>query len=97
VYYETITPESAARGEIADWGFLDRNGWNAGNTDSNAGGMSLRDAVALVTRVEDCGRGFTEIDVRTYRTANAQERRTLLPPRRITVSSYRRLSRLLCS
>ncbi|RIA46434.1 hypothetical protein DFR49_0976 [Hephaestia caeni] len=94
VTYEVTTPESAARGDLAEAGYIGRGEWhtNRGNPEAE---LSLREALDLAYPQEDCGRWFCEIDGRHDYQTGAVERRTVHPPRTITAASYNRLHRLL--
>jgi hypothetical protein len=95
VTYEIITPESAARCDVAEHGYVQPGGWHFDSTDLDEVSMDLRSAVALVDTLEDAGRWFVECDGRVDYVTGAEERRALHPPRSITPASYRRLARLL--
>lgn len=95
VTYETITEESAADGESADNGWCAPGGWRFPVDDPGPHEMSLREAIDMVSCVEDSGRWFSEVDGSiNYRTGET-EFKSLHPPSNITGSSYRRVARLL--
>ena len=100
VTYDIVTPESAEDGGVAERGFVLPGSWRVDIETAMADtegeyGMSLREALRLVYPREDCGCWWSESDGDTdYRTGGV-ETRSLHPPRNITPSSYRRVSRLL--
>ncbi len=105
VTYEIVTPESAEHGDAAERGFVLPGGWHeelpahvfgeeAGKIKDECG-LSLREAVDLVSLVEDSGHCFTEIDERQNYNTGESEIRSLHPPENITPASYGRLRRLL--
>jgi hypothetical protein len=84
VTYDTVTPESAEDGGYADSGFVDAGGWRDSMADSPTGpafapikaeyGLSLREAIGLMSCLEDGGSGFSyyETDGReNYRTGES--------------------------
>lgn len=81
VTYDIVTHESAARGDIAESGFVLRN-------------VRLADALRECSPGQDSGRWFTEYDARQDYRTGAHETRALHPPRGITRASYSRLARL---
>lgn len=93
VTYEVITPASAARGDVAEAGYIGRGNWhtNYGNPETE---LSLRDAFQLACPQEDSGRWFSEIDGRHDFVTGARERRFVHPPENITIASYKRLRRV---
>lgn len=101
ITYETVTPESAERGDCADLGYVQSGGrLHSIDTvdmarDRDALAFGLRDALRVMGCVEDSGSWFTEIDGRDDYRTGANTRYSLHPPRNITAASYGRLSRLL--
>lgn len=82
VTYEIATEASVEHGDYEEIGFEARD-------------VSLREAVALVGHVYDCGSWFSESDGITDFATGAVTYHSLHPPRNITKSSYARLKRLL--
>jgi len=99
VTYEIVTPESAEHGEAESHGFV--NDWGCripideAMQSQESFEMSLRDAMQFCYPQEDSGSWWSECDGRENYQTGASERRSLHPPRNITASSYRRVSRLL--
>lgn len=92
VTYEIVTPDSAEHGEAEEIGYVSPGQWR----DSKPQLMSLREAMRLCSPAYDCGRWWAEHggDRCNYRTG-AVETRSIHPPRNITESSYKRISRML--
>lgn len=95
VTYEIVTPESAAEGDAEERGFLLPGAWKVAADSSEDVNMSLREALALCSPQEDCGRWLSEVDGDTDYRTGAVTTRSLHPPRYITPASYGRLCRLL--
>jgi hypothetical protein len=92
VTYEIVTPDSAEHGEAEEMGFVAPGQWR----DSEPQLMSLREAMRLCGPAYDCGNWWAEHggDRCDYRTG-AVETRSIHPPRNITESSYKRITRVL--
>ena len=91
VTYEIVTPESAEQGDAAERGYVAPGGWHQTEPEE----LTLRQAVDLVSCVEDAGSCFVEADpTRDYRDGS-EETRSLHPPRNISAASYERLRKLL--
>ena len=92
VTYEIVTPDSAEHGEAEETGYVAPGQWH----DNEPTLMTLREAMRLCSPAYDCGRWWTETseDRCDYRTG-AVETRSIHPPRNITESSYKRISRIL--
>lgn len=88
VTYDTLTPESAKRGDYEESGYVCRD-------------VDLRTAYEAIGRVayEDAGTWFINHEyghyTRDYFKYGREESRSLHPPRNITGASYNRLRRLL--
>jgi hypothetical protein len=100
VTYEIVTEESAAHGDFAEHGFVLPGNWHVDTETAvkdvdGEYGMSLREAVSLISGLEDSGSWFSEVDDRIDYPTGDSERRSLHPPRTITASSYTRLRRVL--
>lgn len=98
VTYDTTTPESAAVGDYAESGFIDRHGNRVAaliGRPTDGVGMTLREALALCSPDEDSGRWFSESDGRQDYRTGANERRSLHPPESISAASYGRLCRMI--
>lgn len=103
VTYDVVTPESAEYGDAAERGFASPGGWKQ---EDRPEPVTLREALrAAGSRgggpsrrgygFEDCGRWFATVDAdQDYRTGE-ETTYAIHPPKGITPSSYRRVSRLL--
>jgi hypothetical protein len=100
VTYDIVTPESAECGDIEECGFVTPGGWKTPiessmkEPDSDFD-MTLREAMRLCSPSENSGRWWSESDSRICYQTGEHESRSIHPPRNITESSYRRVSRLL--
>lgn len=101
VTYEVWTPDSVEHGESVEVGFVTPGDWHWPvnqelTADSNDLRMTLREAMALATPDQDCGRWFSETgEDRCDYATGAVEIRAIHPPQGITASSYARVKRLL--
>lgn len=102
VTYDVITPESATRGDVAEYGFVRPDGLRVApltGEPTPGVGMSLRRALELFNHgpgcVEEVGAWFVEADGRLDLRTLGNERRALHPPHHITPASYGRLARLV--
>ncbi len=100
VTYEIVTPESAENGEAEEHGFVTPGDWHddieaALKEPFDTYNVTLREAMRLAFPQEDCGRWWMECDGRMDYRTGAIETRAIHPPRNITPSSYRRVSRIL--
>lgn len=104
VTFDTVTPESAERGDFARNGFLDEAGNEFAQQDFatfkewqdfEAPAMTLKQAVALCGCLENSGNWLSESDGSTDYHTGEVVRRYIHPPRNISSASYARLCRAL--
>lgn len=95
VTYDVTTPT----GDCEESGFLNSRGERVAaliGEETLGVAMTLREAVALASPIEDSGRWFSECDGHPFDYATgAVMRRAIHPPRNVTPASYARLARLL--
>jgi hypothetical protein len=107
VTYDTVTPESAEDGGVADSGFVDSRGNEWSMADSPVGpafapikadhALTLREALDLLGVLEDGGSGssYYESDGRLDYGDGSETRYAFHLPDNVTPSSLRRIARLL--
>ena len=99
VTYDIVTNESAENGDTAENGFVHANGGRDSidivpmGADDYA--MDLRTALRHCSPQWDCGTWFDQEAVVEDYSTNEHISYSLHPPRNVTPSSYRRLTRLL--
>jgi hypothetical protein len=104
VTYDVVSPESAEHGDTCDNGFAAPGGWKFPVDDPGPHEMTLREAIETcgfyprakgISGFENCGRWFSTIDPDQNYQTGEDTRYAIHPPRNITASSYKRLSRYL--
>jgi hypothetical protein len=99
VTYDVVTEDSARDGDVAESGFASPGGWK--HDDRSL--LTLREAIAATGRYysrhgcgfEDGGCAFYTSDSDTNYRTGEDTSYAIHPPRTITASSYRRVSRIL--
>ena len=92
VTYDTVTPESAEQGEVADSGYYSRGGWKHNDPSE----WTLHDIVHVFgSQLESSGKSFLTLDADVDYRVGSNTYYTIHPPAAITSASYARLKRLL--
>lgn len=105
VTYEIVTPESAEHGDAAERGYVMPGGWQYELPNDCCGdvatkfaaehALTLREAIGLMSCVEDSGHWFVETDGRVDYQDGNETRYSFHPPRNCSPASYHRIARLL--